>query len=62
MVDVNKPYRYDLWRSCREGSLLHLAIELGYKDIALALLAAGADVQAKDEGGWTALRWGVIWG
>ena len=32
----------------REGSLLHLAIQEGYKDITLALLEAGAVVHAKD--------------
>ena len=56
-ANVNVPYKYTTRCNCREGSLLHLAIELGYKDIALALLAAGADVHAKDESGWTALRW-----
>ena len=56
-ADVNVPYKYTTRHNCRVGSLLHLAIELGYKDIALALLAAGADVHAKDESGWTALRW-----
>ena len=39
-----------------EGTLLQIAIEEGFKDIALALLEAGADVHAKDRYGWTALR------
>ena len=47
--------------SCRlrhgEGSLLILAIEEGHQNIALALLAAGADVQVRDVIGWTALHW-----
>ena len=37
-------------------STLISAIEAGKKDIALALLSAGADVQAKSIGGWTALH------
>ena len=41
-VNVRQGYR------SREGSLLHLAIHSDYKDIALALLEAGADVHAKD--------------
>ena len=47
--------------SCRlrigEGSLLILAIQEGHKDIALALLEAGADVHVRDVMGWTALHW-----
>ena len=41
----------------RKGVLLHLAIEEGFKDIVLALLEEGADVHAKDTGGWTAFHW-----
>ena len=59
---VNKPYRYSLRHTSKEGSLLHLAIEECYEDIALALLAAGADVHAKDKGGWTPLRWACFMG
>ena len=40
-----------------EGSLLHLAIQEGYKDIALALLEVGADIHAKDITGRTALHY-----
>ena len=40
--------------------LLHLAIQKDHGDIALALLAAGADVHTKDAGGWTALRWACL--
>ena len=54
---VNGPYRCRLGSSSTEGSLLHLAIEQGYADIALALLKARAYVHAKDSNGWTALRW-----
>ena len=38
------------------GSLLMVSISHSYKDIALALLEAGADVHAKGVQGWTALR------
>ena len=48
-ADVNGPYG--------GNPLLHLAIKKGHVDIAMAVLAAGADVHAKDTGGWTALRW-----
>ena len=51
-ADVNEPYG--------DSPLLHLAIKKGHVDIALALLAAGADVHAKDAGGWTALRWACL--
>ena len=51
-ADVNGPYG--------NSPLLHLAIKKGYVDIALAVLAAGADVHAKDAGGWTALRWACL--
>ena len=50
--DVNKPCRLRLGKS----SLLILAIDEGHKDIALALLAAGADVHARDSSWWTALH------
>ena len=53
-ADVNGPYGYN--------PLLHLAIKKGHVDIAFALLAAGADVQAKDAGGWTALCWACLEG
>ena len=52
-TDVNEPCTV----RNGEGSLLILAIETGHKDIALALLAAGADVHAKDSIGWTPLCW-----
>ena len=58
-ADVNEPYlRY----TSKEGSLLHLAIEECYPDIALALLAAGADVHEEDENGWAALHWACFVG
>ena len=60
--DVNKPCRYSLRRTSKEGSLLHLAIDKCCDDIALALLAAGADVHAKDKGGWTPLHWACFMG
>ena len=48
----------------REGGpiLLHQAIEAGRVEDALALLAEGADIHAKDEGGWTALHWACLKG
>ena len=49
-VDVNL-------RLSGSDSLLMKAIKCSYRDIALALIAAGADIHAKDEGGWTALHW-----
>ena len=56
----------DVNEQCRlrhgEGSLLLLAIEEGYKDIALALLAAEADVHVKDNFGWTTLHWACMKG
>ena len=55
--DVKDRYTHSRQFRSRKGSLLNLAIKEGYTDIALALLAAGADVHAKDEGGWTALHW-----
>ena len=45
-----------------DSPLLHLAIKKGHEDIALAVLAAGANVHAKDAGGWTALRWACLVG
>ena len=56
-IDVNDPCYCR--RRFGEGSLLILAIVHGYTDIALALLAARADVHAKDTdiAGWTALQW-----
>ena len=52
-ADVNEP------RSVEDGagSLLMLAIDEGYEDVALALLKAGADVHVKDSIGRTALHW-----
>ena len=48
----------------RQGGpiLLHQAIEAGHVEDALALLAEGADIHAKDEGGWTALHWACLKG
>ena len=41
----------------RGGTVLHLAIERGFEDIAMTLLKAGADVHSKDTKGRTALHW-----
>ena len=46
----------------RGCSLLMQAIRRSLKDIALALLSAGADMEAKDDSGWTALHWACIIG
>ena len=51
--DVNQRCRVRLG----ESSLLILAIDEGHKDVALALLAEGADVHAKDSTGWSPLHW-----
>ena len=51
-ADVNGPYG--------DSPLLHLAIKEGHVDVALAVLAAGADVHAKDADGWTALWWACL--
>ena len=53
-ADVNGSYG--------DSPLLHLAIKKDHGDIALALLAAGADVHAKSSYGWTALRWACLVG
>ena len=45
-----------------DGSLLVLAIQCGHKDIALALLASGANVHTEYTGGWTALHWACYQG
>ena len=55
-VDVNEGYMV-AELSCVHSSLLTVAIEEGYKEIALELLAAGADVHVKDRDGRTALHW-----
>ena len=46
----------------RGCSLLMQAISKSFKDIALALLSAGADMEAKDDSGCTALHWACIVG
>ena len=59
---VNGPYGDILQLRCRGKPLLHLAIGGNRVDIALALLAAGADVHAKDAWGRTALLWACLEG
>ena len=55
--DVNKPSVL-----FGDSSLLMLAIQFGHKDIALALLASGANVHTEDKGGRTALHWACYQG
>ena len=57
-ADVTRSYE-DRFRG---KPLLHLAIGGNHVDIALALLAAGADVHAKDAWGRTALLWACLGG
>ena len=52
-ADASAPQRF----TRGGGTVLQLAIERGFEDIALALLEAGADVHTKDEQGRTALHW-----
>ena len=61
--DVNKPvlFGYD-GEPLGDGSMLILAIWYHHKDIALALLASGANVHTKDEVGRTALHWACYMG
>ena len=62
-LDMSEACRYTLQFRCRgDTTVLHLAIEDGYTDIALALLGAGANVHAKDSNGWTALHWACLRG
>ena len=44
------------------GTKLILASENGHKDIVQMLLDAGADVNAKGNGGWTALKLALEYG
>ena len=61
--DISEACRYTLqFRSRGDTTVLNLAIEDGYTDIALALLGAGANVHAKDSNGWTALHWACLRG
>ena len=43
-----------------DGLLLHNAARNGHKEIVELLIAKGADVDAKDEDGWTPLHWAVV--
>ena len=54
-ADMNEVFLVDeLLHAC--SSLLMVAVEEGHEDIALELLAAGADVHVKDRDGCTALH------
>ena len=55
-VDVNERYKVDEL-SFVHSSLLIVAIKEGHKEVALELLAAGADVHVKDRDRRTALHW-----
>lgn len=44
------------WRDPSSGwSLLHVVVEHGHAELVRALVAAGAELEASDDAGWTAL-------
>lgn len=45
----------------KKGKALILAVQAGHKEIVKILLDAGADVNAQDNKGWTALMWATFW-
>lgn len=51
----------DVNRASNWGTTLHLACQRGSEEVAWFLLQQGADVNARDRIGWTAL-WCAYWG